>query len=112
MENWVEAGRPRNDAERLRDFIVDHSVLDVQPRSGRLAPGASAAVAVTYRPLALGRHDLELLLQVLDGKRLRLQITAATVPEVRNAVIWAQVHLTEFRGRWPYRAGETRALFA
>ncbi|KAK9812626.1 hypothetical protein WJX72_000839 [[Myrmecia] bisecta] len=81
MENWVEHSRPRNEAERLRDFIVDNRIFEILPRNGRLAPGERTRMTVTYRPLALGPHALAMLLSIRNGKQIRLQLSGATVPE-------------------------------
>lgn len=50
QENWVEPSRPLNDAEMARDFITQHRLFDVRPRSGVLLPGDRASVTFTYRP--------------------------------------------------------------
>ncbi len=44
LENWVEASKPRNAAEKARAFVMEHKVFEVFPRSGALQPGESQQV--------------------------------------------------------------------
>eukprot|EP00955_Chlamydomonas_euryale_P019871 211947-Chlamydomonas_euryale.AAC.2 len=59
LENWVEPGRPRDDDEKLRDFIVEARVLSAAPRGGTLhGGGGRGTVVVTYDPHTRGVHAL------------------------------------------------------
>ena len=49
VENWVEPSRPRNDKEKLHDFIVQEGLLQLQPPVGKLGPGESTTWTITYR---------------------------------------------------------------
>lgn len=49
LENWVEPSRPRNDKEKLHDFIVQEGLLQLQPPVGQLGPGKSTTWTITYR---------------------------------------------------------------
>ena len=49
LENWVEPSRPRNDKEKLHDFIVQEGLLQLQPPVGKLGPGESTTWTITYR---------------------------------------------------------------
>lgn len=49
LENWVEPSRPRNDKEKLHDFIVQEGLLQLQPPVGQLGPGESTTWTITYR---------------------------------------------------------------
>ncbi|DBA87452.1 TPA: hypothetical protein ACH3X1_004491 [Trebouxia sp. C0004] len=49
LENWVEPSRPRNDKEKLHDFIVQEGLLQLQPLVGKLGPGESTTWTITYR---------------------------------------------------------------
>jgi hypothetical protein len=44
LENWVEPNRPLTQAEKERAFIIDNSMFELHPRSGRLQPGATEKV--------------------------------------------------------------------
>ncbi len=79
LENWVEPGRPRNEAERARDLITEHKIFETSPRSGQLGPGESSLVAVQYRPMLPGQHAFPMFLRVADGKRVHLQLSGVTV---------------------------------
>ncbi|CAD7702551.1 unnamed protein product [Ostreobium quekettii] len=80
MERWVDPGRPRNEQEKLRDFIVENRIFQIDPRSGDLMPGDRVHIKTIYTPLAEGTHSLPILLRVRDGKRIRLQLEGRTVP--------------------------------
>lgn len=49
VENWVEPSRPRNDREKLHDFIVQEGLLQLHPALGSLGPGESTTWTITYR---------------------------------------------------------------
>ena len=49
VENWVEPSRPRNEREKLHDFIVQEGLLQLQPPVGCLAPGESTTWTLTYK---------------------------------------------------------------
>ena len=49
VENWVEPSRPRNEREKLHDFIVQEGLLQLQPPVGSLGPGESTTWTITYR---------------------------------------------------------------
>lgn len=49
VENWVEPSRPRNDREKLHDFIVQEGLLQLHPPVGRLGPGESTTWTILYR---------------------------------------------------------------
>ncbi|KAL3152962.1 hypothetical protein ABBQ38_011992 [Trebouxia sp. C0009 RCD-2024] len=80
VENWVEPSRPRNEREKLHDFIVQEGLLQLQPPVGCLAPGDSTTWTLTYKHTALGSHDLSILLAIKDGKQLHLHLTGVTAP--------------------------------
>ncbi|KAL0033550.1 hypothetical protein WJX79_003070 [Trebouxia sp. C0005] len=80
LENWVEPSRPRNDKEKLHDFIVQEGLLQLQPPVGQLGPGESTTWTITYRHSALGSHHLSILLAIKDSKQLHLQLRGITVP--------------------------------
>ncbi|KAL0051980.1 hypothetical protein WJX82_005745 [Trebouxia sp. C0006] len=80
LENWVEPSRPRNDKEKLHDFIVQEGLLQLQPPVGQLMPGESTTWTITYRHSALGSHDLSILLAIKDSKQLHLHLRGITVP--------------------------------
>ena len=86
MENWVEPGRPRNDAEKAADFIREHHILEATPHCGVLAArggggtGCTTTITLTYRPSHAGAHVLPTFLRIKDGKRVQLQLSGSTAP--------------------------------
>ncbi|KAG1664126.1 hypothetical protein FOA52_011949 [Chlamydomonas sp. UWO 241] len=80
LENWVEPGRPANDADKLADFIVESKIFGISPRGGVLrAAGDAVSVVVTYSPRHVGAHDLPVFLRLRDGKRVQLALRGDTV---------------------------------
>jgi hypothetical protein len=68
MENWVLPGRPRNEAEKATDFILENSIFEVHPHCGVLeGQGSRATITLTYRPSHSGHHVLPVFLRVKVG---------------------------------------------
>ncbi len=57
LENWVEPSRPRNDKEKLHDFIVQEGLLQLQPPVGQLGPGESTTWTITYRQACVANPE-------------------------------------------------------
>jgi len=89
MENWVEPSQPRNEEERARDFITEHKIFEIYPRSGVLhSNNERATVTLRYNPRASGLHQLPVFLSMHDGKRLHVQLRGETViPPVQRLLL-------------------------
>ncbi|GBF91298.1 hypothetical protein Rsub_03618 [Raphidocelis subcapitata] len=79
-ETWVESSKPLTAAEAHRATILSLGIIEAHPRSGRLGPGASAAVALRARGARLGEWRLPLFLRVADGRLLHLELKVSVVP--------------------------------
>lgn len=44
LENWVEPSRPRNEEEKLAEFILEAKIFQYHPHSGTLQPGEGCTV--------------------------------------------------------------------
>ena len=44
LENWIEPSRPRNEEEKLTEFILEAKIFKYHPHAGTLQPGESCTV--------------------------------------------------------------------
>ena len=79
IENWVDVGEPKDREGQHHAFIIENSILDIQPQEGELSPGESVALTVTYQHTHVGYHELPVLLHVGDGKRIRIHLDGETI---------------------------------
>ena len=79
MENWVEIGEPDDEITAHQRFVVEHGIVEVSPRRGVLQPGERQPVRVLYKHAHVGQHWLTALLNVKDGRSVRLELGGRTV---------------------------------
>ena len=79
MENWVEIGEPDDEITAHQRFVVEHGIVEVSPRRGVLQPGERQPVRVLYKHARVGQHWLTALLNVKDGRSVRLELGGRTV---------------------------------
>lgn len=79
-ENWVDVGEAETEDDRRQDFIIENGIIEVSPRRGSLAPGATVTVDFTYRHSIAGVHEIPMLLCFQRGKRVRLNTVGRTLP--------------------------------
>eukprot|EP00892_Ulva_mutabilis_P010109 jgi/Ulvmu1/7470/UM037_0013.1 len=84
LENWVEPSRPRNDEEKLAEFILEAKIFQYHPHSGTLQPGETCTLTMTYTGEALGAHSLPVQLYVTHGRRLRLDLVGVCAPHTEQ----------------------------
>eukprot|EP01116_Phalansterium_solitarium_P004697 TRINITY_DN1576_c0_g1_i1.p1 TRINITY_DN1576_c0_g1~~TRINITY_DN1576_c0_g1_i1.p1 ORF type:complete len:1421 (-),score=622.22 TRINITY_DN1576_c0_g1_i1:141-4403(-) len=77
MDHWVDLGEG-DDYEKKQRFIMEAQLFNIQPRSGRLGVGESAKVKFSYRHTDVDSHETPVLLQIKDGKRIRLLLKGRT----------------------------------
>ena len=41
LENWVDLGQPGTETDAHEQFVSENKIIDVHPRKGSLAPGAT-----------------------------------------------------------------------
>ena len=79
MENWVEIGEPDDEITAHQRFVVEHGIVEVSPKNGVLQPGERQPVRVLYKHARVGQHWLTALLNVKDGRSVRLELGGRTV---------------------------------
>ena len=79
MENWVEIGEPDDEITAHQRFVVEHGIVEVSPKRGVLQPGERQPVRVLYKHAHVGQHWLTALLNVKDGRSVRLELGGRTV---------------------------------
>ena len=79
MENWVEIGEPDDEITAHQRFVVEHGIVEVSPKRGVLQPGERQPVRVLYKHARVGQHWLTALLNVKDGRSVRLELGGRTV---------------------------------
>ena len=79
MENWVEIGEPDDEITAHQRFVVEHGIVEVSPKNGVLQPGERQPVRVLYKHAHVGQHWLTALLNVKDGRSVRLELGGRTV---------------------------------
>ena len=79
MENWVEIGEPDDEITAHQRFVVEHGIVEVSPKRGVLQPGERQPVRVLYKHARVGQHWLTALLNVKDGRAVRLELGGRTV---------------------------------
>ena len=79
MENWVEIGEPDDEITAHQRFVVEHGIVEVSPKRGVLQPGERQPVRVLYKHAHVGQRWLTALLNVKDGRSVRLELGGRTV---------------------------------
>ena len=79
MENWVEIGEPDDEITAHQRFVVEHGIVEVSPKRGVLQPRERQPVRVLYKHARVGQHWLTALLNVKDGRSVRLELGGRTV---------------------------------
>lgn len=125
LETWIEPCRPRNQDEKLAEFILDRKIFTYSPTSGHLSSGdgitvriwcmravpilftvmwlcfmkADMQITMHYTAEALGTHSLPLQLQIQDGRRLRLDLVARCVEQSTQQAFLPGAQLPSQDGR-------------
>lgn len=67
-------------AEHHYEWVENHKVLDVYPKSSTIAPGEFQFVRFTYQHFSVGTHILPFVLNVWRGKSMVFYCKANTLP--------------------------------
>ncbi|KAF0717302.1 Aste57867_2382 [Aphanomyces stellatus] len=82
LEPWADRGEPT--AEELRqNIIIDSKLFTITPRTGVLQPHQSLVLSISYAYSSMqyeGIHDLPIMLNVAQGKKLTLVLNGRTLP--------------------------------
>ena len=80
LENWVEVGEPQTEVDAHQRFVLEEKIVEVTPRRGALAPGASQPIRIKYSHDHVGAHWLTATLSVKNGRTIRVELGGRTVP--------------------------------
>ena len=71
-EPWVQPVWPPSHMEQTQ------SLFEINPKAGRLRPGESTEVSVTFARTLLGTHILPVALHLTQGRTMRLELSGTT----------------------------------
>jgi len=77
-ERWAISGF-LSDAEQKRMFILDNDIFTIHPKEGSLAAGESTPVTISYSHEYEGKHDLQVFLQIANGKQVKMLLCGRTL---------------------------------
>lgn len=78
LEPWADPGEPTPE-QAIEKHILDHQIFHIEPKRGSLNPGEQTDVNVYYFPKEVGKHKLNVFLQILNGKPLILNFKGQTL---------------------------------
>jgi hypothetical protein len=79
-EHWAEKEAPTAGIVK-QGFIIDNEIFSVWPRNGSLDPGQTQhlELAYNYQDTSYDCHELNVILQVHNGKQVVLRLTGSTL---------------------------------
>eukprot|EP01033_Poteriospumella_lacustris_P005515 gene5515-3931_t len=82
LENWCDEDEPSEALNRLICIIEELRLFSIEPKVGRLGPGESMVVRISYKHSSLkyqGLHNLPVLVRISQGKQFYLDIRGRTL---------------------------------
>jgi hypothetical protein len=82
LENWCDEDEPSEALNRLICIIEELRLFSIEPKVGRLGPGESMVVRISYKHSSLkynGIHNLPVLIRISQGKQFYLNIRGRTL---------------------------------
>lgn len=78
LEYWAETGE--YDEDELHQMqVMDNKLFSIEPRRGKLLPGESHTVSLTYSHLFIGTNRLPVLFKVMRGREILVNFIGVTV---------------------------------
>lgn len=93
---WCDEEALVDDRETHFSWVEEHSIYDIQPRSGEILPGEFLHVKMTYNHHSIGTHILPVVFNVHDGRSVLMYLKAHSVApnvgclSVRSSVVTLQ----------------------
>lgn len=87
LENWCSEDEPSEALNRLICIIEELRLFSIEPKVGRLGPGESMVVRMTYKHTSLkygGLHNLPVLVRISQGKQFYLDLRGRTLAAPTN----------------------------
>lgn len=82
LENWCDEDDPSESLNRLISIIEELRLFTIEPRQGRLGPGETVIVKISYKHSSLkysGDHNLPVLVHIAQGKQFYLDLRGQTL---------------------------------
>ncbi|KAM7444065.1 hypothetical protein ABFA07_007249 [Porites harrisoni] len=78
LEYWAETGE--YDEDELHEMqVMDNKLFSIEPRGGKLLPGESHTVTLTYSHTVIGTNKLPVLFKVMRGREILVNFVGVTV---------------------------------
>ncbi|CAH3197012.1 unnamed protein product, partial [Porites evermanni] len=78
LEYWAETGE--YDEDELHEMqVMDNKLFSIEPRGGKLLPGESHTVTLTYSHTVIGTNRLPVLFKVMRGREILVNFVGVTV---------------------------------
>lgn len=78
LEYWAETGE--YDEDELHEMqVMDSKLFSIEPRGGKLLPGESHTVTLTYSHTLIGTNRLPVLFKVMRGREILVNFIGVTV---------------------------------
>ncbi|KAJ3300829.1 hypothetical protein HK104_000022 [Borealophlyctis nickersoniae] len=91
IEHWADPG-DYTDEQMHHNLILDNNIFSISPKSGRLDPGESVHVIMTYSHEFAGQHKLPVVFKLrngssqLAGKEIMLNFAGYSVPPTKKCL--------------------------
>jgi hypothetical protein len=79
VPTWCDERAVVEEHEAHFAWVEDHSIYDIQPRSGEIPPGDFLHVRLAYHHYSVGTHILPVVFNVHDGRSILLYLKAHSV---------------------------------
>merc|ERR1719191_919218 len=79
VPTWCDERAVVEDHEAHFTWVEEHSIYDIQPRSGEIPPEESLHIRLAYHHYSVGTHILPVVFNVHDGRSILLYLKAHSV---------------------------------
>jgi hypothetical protein len=79
VPTWCDERAVVEEHEAHFSWVEDHSIYDIQPRSGEIPPGDFLHVRLAYHHYSVGTHILPVVFNIHDGRSILLYLKAHSV---------------------------------
>lgn len=91
-EPWVDTGETPPEVA-FEDHILANKIFEVKPREGTLECNQKFDVELSYNPVEIGQHNLNVIFQIIHGKPIVLTLKGETLTPKRG---FLQLRAPEF----------------
>ncbi|KAK3742184.1 hypothetical protein QZH41_012071, partial [Actinostola sp. cb2023] len=91
LDYWAETGEYEPD-ELHEMQVMDNKLFMVEPKKGKLLPGVSQTLTLTYKHLFTGTNKLPVIFKIMKGREILLNFIGVTVDEESRYVHFASTN--------------------